>query len=86
MIRDLSETLNAMLTQDNLPPELATAKISFDNPVGSFNPSSLTVNAAADGEGVIPMAHLWHAARQEYQKVGQEWTSPVPTAVRAKEA
>jgi hypothetical protein len=26
MISDLSEMLNAMLTQDNLPPELATAK------------------------------------------------------------
>ena len=42
--------------------------------------------AAADGEGVISMAHLWHAARREYQKVGQEWTPPAPTAPRAKEA
>ena len=41
--------------------------------------------AAADGEGVISMAHLWHAARREYQKVGQEWTPPAPAA-RAKEA
>jgi uncharacterized protein DUF4255/carboxypeptidase family protein len=44
MIRDLSETLNAMLTQDDLPPELATAKISFDHPVESFNPSTPTIN------------------------------------------
>jgi AAA+ superfamily predicted ATPase len=42
--------------------------------------------AAADGEGVISMAHLWHAARREYQKIGQEWTPPAPTAPRAKEA
>jgi hypothetical protein len=44
MIRDLSETLNAILTQADLPPELATAKISFGHPVESFNPSTPTVN------------------------------------------
>src|SRR5215204_2603501 len=43
-----------MLTQDDLPPELATAKISFDNPVGSFNPSSLTVNAAPTERASFP--------------------------------
>jgi AAA+ superfamily predicted ATPase len=42
--------------------------------------------AAADGEGVISMEHLWHAARREYQKIGQEWTPPTQTAPRAKEA
>jgi Pvc16 N-terminal domain/Carboxypeptidase regulatory-like domain len=44
MIRDLSETLNAILTQPSLPAELATATISFDHPVESFNPGTPTVN------------------------------------------
>jgi hypothetical protein len=44
MIRDLSETLNAILTQPGLPPELKTANIVFDHPVESFNPSTPTVN------------------------------------------
>jgi hypothetical protein len=44
MIRDLSETLNAILMQSGLPAELAAARISFDHPVESFNPSTPTVN------------------------------------------
>jgi AAA+ superfamily predicted ATPase len=42
--------------------------------------------AAADGEGVIHMTHLWHAARREYQKLGQAWTPPSPTPPAATEA
>jgi Pvc16 N-terminal domain/Carboxypeptidase regulatory-like domain len=44
MIRDLSETLNAILTQPGLPTELKAANIAFDHPVESFNPSTPTVN------------------------------------------
>src|ERR1700722_14167935 len=44
MIRDLSETLRAMLTQPGLPPELAAAQLSFDRPVEPFNPASPTIN------------------------------------------
>jgi hypothetical protein len=31
---------------------------------------------AADRGQPIGMTHLWHAARREYQKVGQSWTPP----------
>src|ERR1700722_550765 len=31
---------------------------------------------AADRGEKIDMPHLWHAARREYQKVGQSWTPP----------
>jgi SpoVK/Ycf46/Vps4 family AAA+-type ATPase len=32
--------------------------------------------AAADDDDIIRMAHLWHAARREYQKTGQAWSPP----------
>jgi hypothetical protein len=44
MIRDLSETLRAILTQPGLPAELASAQIVFERPVESFNPSQTTVD------------------------------------------
>jgi Pvc16 N-terminal domain/Carboxypeptidase regulatory-like domain len=44
MIRDLSESLQALLTQPGLPPELAGAQISFDRPTEPFNPTSTTVD------------------------------------------
>ena len=44
MIRDLSETLRAMLTQPGLPAELAAAQIVFERPVESFNPSQTTID------------------------------------------
>jgi AAA+ superfamily predicted ATPase len=36
--------------------------------------------AAADRGEEIGMAHLWHAARREHQKVGQAWAPPDPGA------
>ena len=44
MIRDLSETLKALLTQPGLPAELAAAQINFDRPAEPFNPAQTTVN------------------------------------------
>lgn len=44
MIRDLSQTLQAILTQPGLPPELATARIMFDRPTDQFNPSQTAIN------------------------------------------
>jgi hypothetical protein len=44
MIRDLSETLRAILTQPGLPPELAGAQIVFDRPAEPFNPTQTTVD------------------------------------------
>jgi hypothetical protein len=47
MIRDLSETLRAMLDDPSLAarfPDLANAQISFDRPSEQFNPSQTTVN------------------------------------------
>lgn len=44
MIRDLSETLRAILTQAGLPPELAAAQIAFDRPSDSFNPPQTTIS------------------------------------------
>jgi hypothetical protein len=47
MIRDLSETLRAILDDNKLAtsfPELETAQIVFDPPVESFNPAQTTIN------------------------------------------
>jgi len=44
MIRDLSETLQALLTQPGLPPELAAAVLNFDRPQDPFNPQQTTVD------------------------------------------
>ncbi len=44
MIRDLSTTLRAMLTQPGLPSELSTTQVVFDRPVAQFNPSQSTIN------------------------------------------
>lgn len=44
MIRDLSQTLAAILTQPGLPAELAAAQIVFDRPVESFNPQQTVIN------------------------------------------
>lgn len=44
MIRDLSSTLEAVLTQPGLPPELAGAQIVFDRPTEPFNPLQTTVD------------------------------------------
>jgi hypothetical protein len=44
MIRDLSATLEAVLTQPGLPPELAGAQIVFDRPTEPFNPPQTTVD------------------------------------------
>lgn len=47
MIRDLSETLRALLDDPGLStgfPELSAAQIVFDRPVESFNPSQTTVD------------------------------------------
>ena len=44
MIRDLSETLQAILTQPGLPPELAAAQVSFDRPQDPFSPSQTTID------------------------------------------
>jgi hypothetical protein len=44
MIRDLSATLEAVLTQSGLPTELAAAQIAFDRPTEPFNPPQTTVD------------------------------------------
>jgi hypothetical protein len=44
MIRDLSQTLQALLTQPGLPPDLAAAQIVFDRPTGQFNPQQSAIN------------------------------------------
>ncbi|MBD2503812.1 Pvc16 family protein [Anabaena azotica] len=44
MIRDLSQTLEAILTQSGLPPELAAARIIFDRPVDKSIPQQPTIN------------------------------------------
>ncbi len=44
MIRDLSATLRAILTQPGLPPELAATQVLFDRPVAQFNPSQSAIN------------------------------------------
>jgi Pvc16 N-terminal domain/Carboxypeptidase regulatory-like domain len=44
MIRDLSATLDALLTQPGLPLELAAAQIIFDRPTEPFNPPQTTVD------------------------------------------
>lgn len=44
MIRDLSQTLKAILTQPGLPTELAAAHITFDAPVNDPTPTPTEVN------------------------------------------
>jgi len=44
VIDDLSRTLEAILTQPGLPPELSLANISFDSPAPPFAPTRTTVN------------------------------------------
>jgi len=44
MLRDLSESLQALLTQPGLPPELGSAVVSFDRPSDPFTPAQTTVN------------------------------------------
>jgi hypothetical protein len=44
MIRDLSETLRAILTQPGLPAELHLAAIVFDHPDESFHPTVPTID------------------------------------------
>ena len=44
MIRDLSETLQAILSQPGLPPELAGAQILFDAPRDPFTPGQTSVD------------------------------------------
>ena len=44
MIRDVTETLEAFLSQPGLPPELGNAQISFDRPSDPFNPAQPTIN------------------------------------------
>ena len=44
MIRDLSATLDVLLTQPGLPLELAAAQIIFDRPTEPFNPPQTSVD------------------------------------------
>ena len=44
MIRDVTETLEAFLSQPGLPPELGNAQVSFDRPSDPFNPGQPTIN------------------------------------------
>jgi hypothetical protein len=44
MIRDLSETIQALLTQPGLPQELAAAQIVFDPPRDPFTPGQTSVD------------------------------------------
>jgi hypothetical protein len=44
VIRDLSLSLRAMLTQPGLPADLAAVQIAFDRPGETFNPGQATVD------------------------------------------
>jgi hypothetical protein len=44
MIRDLSETLKAILQDPSVPPELAASDILFDRPTDPFNPGKTTID------------------------------------------
>ncbi len=44
MIRDLSLSLRALLTQKDLPSELASAQVVFDHPTDGFNPTQSTID------------------------------------------
>jgi hypothetical protein len=44
MIRDLSETLQALLSQPGIQPELAAAQITFDPPRDPFTPAQTSVD------------------------------------------
>jgi hypothetical protein len=44
VIRDLSLTLRAMLTQQRLPADLAAAQIAFDRPGETFTPGQTTLD------------------------------------------
>jgi len=44
MIRDLSETLRAILKQPGLPPPLNTAQVVFDRPTAQFNPPQSAID------------------------------------------
>lgn len=44
MLRDLSETLQAILRQPGLPTELAAAQVVFERPVESFAPTQTTID------------------------------------------
>jgi hypothetical protein len=44
MIRDLSSTLRAILTQPNVPAELANTQIIFDQPSDSFRPNQTSID------------------------------------------
>jgi Pvc16 N-terminal domain/Carboxypeptidase regulatory-like domain len=44
MIRDLSQTLAALLSQPDLPGELRAALVSFEHPIDTFNPTQPTLN------------------------------------------
>jgi len=44
MIRDLSETLKAILQDPSVPSEVATADVVFDRPADPFTPSKTTID------------------------------------------
>ncbi len=44
MIRDLSKTIEKLLTRQGLPLPLSSAQISFDRPTETFQPQQTTVN------------------------------------------
>jgi len=44
MIRDLTESIEALMTQPGLPPELGNALIRFDRPTDPYTPEQTTVN------------------------------------------
>ncbi len=44
MIRDLSTTIRTLLTQPNVPPELANAQVIFDQPSDAFRPNQTSVD------------------------------------------
>ena len=44
MIRDLSQSLRALLMQPGLPTDLAALQIVFDRPVAQFNPQQTSIN------------------------------------------
>lgn len=44
MIRDLSDSLRALLTRPGLPPLLASAQIAFERPAEGFNPAQTTLD------------------------------------------
>ncbi len=76
MIRDLSETLKAILQDASVPPELAASDILFDRPTDPFNPGKTTIDLFL--YDVRENTELRSNERQVERKDHQSITHPAP--------